>query len=359
MAKKITHEEYVKRLAKLGSGITVVGTYSGMGTKITHRCSCGDEWEVTPNSIKLGGGCFDCGKKQISERKLITHEEYVKSLAELDNGISVVGTYAGAATPIDHRCPEGHVWPASPSSIKTGHGCGICAGNHKKTHEEYVKSLAEMDNGITVVGIYAGDDKNITHRCNRCPEKHEWEPKPSNIKQGFSCPVCAKVRRGDKQRDTHENYAKHLAETGKGITAVGAYAGSQVKITHRCSEGHEWDAVPASIKAGNGCPTCATSASDANVFYIWENSEDAGVYKVGITSERIAEKRISVCTSRNSMKANIILMASVPDAREIERKALEMGEEVDYSSEIDGYTEFRRYTDQELGEVYRMAVQAA
>ena len=59
------------------------------------------------------------------------------------------------------------------------------------------------------------------------------------------------------------------------------------------------------------------------------------------------------------MTASVIFKLATPNAREIERKALQMGEKVDYSSEIDGYTEFRRYTDQELGEVYRMAVQAA
>jgi len=118
-----------------------------------------------------------------------------------------------------------------------------------------------------------------------------------------------------------------------------------------CVRGHEREVQPRIIKRRGG--------TDADVFYIWENTKDKGVYKVGITSARCSDDRIEKCVSNNGMKASVILILRVSDAREIERKALQMGESVDYSSEIDGYTEFRRYTDQELGEVYRMAVQAA
>ena len=95
------------------------------------------------------------------------------------------------------------------------------------------------------------------------------------------------------------------------------------------------------------------------MFYIWENADDQGVYKVGITSERCGRDRVAMCARKNGMTAKVILKLAVSDARELERKALEIGEAVDYPSTIDGYTEFRRYTDQELGEVYRMAIHAA
>ena len=58
------------------------------------------------------------------------------------------------------------------------------------------------------------------------------------------------------------------------------------------------------------------------------------------------------------MTANIVLMAAVDDARDIERRALGLGDDPRYPDTIDGYTEFRRYSDAELGEVWRMAVGA-
>ena len=142
---------------------------------------------------------------------------------------------------------------------------------------------------------------------------------------------------------------------GRGFVVVKINEGIKERVLC-CVRGHESEVMPEIDPLER---RKRFRCSDADAFYIWENVEDSGVYKVGITSERVGEKRIAQCTNSNGMKANIILIASVPNAREIERKALEMGESVDYSSEIDGYTEFRRYTDQELGEVYRMAVQAA
>jgi hypothetical protein len=52
-------------------------------------------------------------------------------------------------------------------------------------------------------------------------------------------------------------------------------------------------------------------------------------------------------------------MAAVNDARDIERRAKQLGDDPHYPTDIDGYTEFRRYSDAELGAVYQMAVQAA
>ena len=280
--------------------------------------------------------------------KKITHEEYLKHVAEMGSGITVVGTYINALTNITHRCAEGHEWEAAPNEIKRGRGCAKCSGNKKITHEEYVKSVTEMGNGITVIGTYTGRRVKINHRCAK---GHEWLVKPYKIRDGRGCPECRK--------GSTEEYTEWLEQDGRGFVALEPYVSRRSKISHRCAEGHEWEATSSNIKLGSGCPKCSLSATDANVFYIWENSSDAGVYKVGITSERCAEDRIAICTRKNSMEASVILIASVPNAREIEQKALEMGESADYSSEIDGYTEFRRYTDQELGEVYRMAVQAA
>lgn len=293
--------------------------------------------------------------------KKITHEEYVKSVAELGSGITVVGTYAGSHAKITHRCAEGHEWPVTPACIKQGHGCDKCArkkqsNRQRLTHEEYVNYVSKMGKGITVLGTYVNMATPITHRCAK---GHEWNPTPSNIGLGKGCTTCARERNIKARTITHEEYVKSVAKLGSGITVVGTYAGANTPIDHRCHEGHEWPVAPSEIKRGGNCSKCCEYASDANVFYIWASSEDAGVYKVGITSERCAEERIATCSRKHDVDANIILMASVPNAREIERKALQIGEEVDYSSKIDGYTEFRRYTDQELGEVYRMAVQAA
>jgi hypothetical protein len=291
MRRKKTHAEYAAEVEALNAGISVVDEYQGAHIKIAHRCAEGHKWNVTPTNVLYGNGCPHCKKPRAVPKTKKTHAEYVAQVEALGTGIEVVGEYAGCATPITHRCAEGHEWDAAPKAILYANGCPDCFyGNRRKDHAKYVAEVKALKKGFRVVGRY----KNANTR-----------------------------------------------------------------IKHCCAKGHKWDAVPYKILEGSGCPHCDRVASDANVFYVWGNADDPGVYKVGITSQRCAEDRIANCARHNNMTANVIVMAAVDDARELERRALELGDDPHYPADIDGYTEFRRYSDAELGAVYQMAVQAA
>ena len=239
----------------------------------------------------------------------------------------------------------------------------------KKTHAQYVAQVEALGKGFEVVGEYVNSKTKIAHRC---AEGHEWYATPRKILAGKGCQYCreekmlkarakkAKLKKNRKQYvRNHADYVAWINAHRKGIRVVGKYVNTRTRIIHVCAKGHKWEVAPNNIKKGNECPHCVEHHTDANVFYIWENADDPGVYKVGISSERCADDRIDICTRKNKMTANIILMTSVNDARDIERRALELGDDPHYPADIDGYTEFRRYSDAELGAVYQMAVQAA
>ena len=99
-------------------------------------------------------------------------------------------------------------------------------------------------------------------------------------------------------------------------------------------------------------------ATANDVVYIWR---DAGtdLHKVGVTSARIGEQRIDICSSHNGMDPRIVFMLKVSDARAVESKLLELGTDPELDSSIDGYTEFRRLTDAELGQAVSIAYEAA
>jgi hypothetical protein len=280
-----------------------------------------------------------------------THAEYVAQVEALNKGFTVIGEYQNTMKKIAHQCGQGHEWDASPNAILHGSGCPTCSGNKKKTHDEYIAEVEALGKGITVLGEYCNAKTKITHQCG---EGHHWDTKPENILSGFDCPICLGLK-----KKTHEEYVAELAMNSIEFIVIGEYVNLKTKITHRCKKGHEWLATPSNILRGTGCPGCDKIATDANVFYIWENADDPGVYKVGITSERCGDGRITQCARQNSMTANIILVAAVDDAREVERRALDLGDDPRYPADIDGYTEFRRYSDAELGAVYQMAVHAA
>lgn len=118
---------------------------------------------------------------------------------------------------------------------------------------------------------------------------------------------------------------------------------------------HRWRGLVTPAKRGKGvmCP------SDNDVVYLWENTADPGVFKVGITSDSMGGTRIRQCCAHNAMEARIIFMLKVPDARNVESQLLRLGTDPGYGPEMDGYTEFRALTDQELGQAVKIAYDMA
>jgi hypothetical protein len=98
--------------------------------------------------------------------------------------------------------------------------------------------------------------------------------------------------------------------------------------------------------------------TDNDVVYVWRDAV-SDLHKIGVTSARIGEQRISRCKRINDMDPRIVFMLKVPDARAVELKLLELGADPELDSSIDGYTEFRRLTDAELGRAVSIAYEAA
>ena len=69
MSKRLTHADYVAWLENDGRGIVAVGEYINNGTKMTHRCKEGHEWDVKPREIKRGHGCPSCAKTGFDKSK--------------------------------------------------------------------------------------------------------------------------------------------------------------------------------------------------------------------------------------------------------------------------------------------------
>lgn len=190
--RKKTHNEYVEQVAIIHNNIEVIGKYVDAKTSILHRCKIDSyEWLAKPNNILSGKGCPKCSKKQ---RR--THEEYVIEVAKINSNINVIGKYINARKPILHQCKiDNYQWIAAPTNILNGHGCPICAGYKKKTHEEYVKELADINCDIEVIGEYIDSLTPILHKCK--VDGYEWTARPSALLYGEGCPKC-KTSKGEK-----------------------------------------------------------------------------------------------------------------------------------------------------------------
>ena len=194
----ITHKQYVCMVKEINPNIEVLGIYINKKTKIKHHCLiCDNYWDTTPQSVLNGHGCAVC--RNISNHKHFskTQEQYVKEVFDINPNIEVVGIYFNAREPILHRCKiDGYEWMASPDSIIHGSGCPVCSGVKKKTHQEYINELTNINSDIEVIGEYINAYTPILHKCliDGC----EWYIDPHSVLQGRGCPVC-NYSRGERR----------------------------------------------------------------------------------------------------------------------------------------------------------------
>lgn len=250
--KTKSNEQYIKEVESLNPDILVIGEYINARTPIEHYCKKHHiYWNAYPESILRGGGCCECCKEKIGDRLRKTHEQYVSDVLKNNPNIEVKGIYVDANTPILHKCKEHNIlWMAYPNNILRGHGCYICGNNLKKTNKQYVNEVNTINKYIDVIGTYIDAKTPITHRCKI--DNYTWDASPDSILRGTGCPKCAR-----NAKKTTDSYVKELSLINQNIEAIEDYSGANTKILHRCKvDGFEWEATPANVLFGCGCPEC-------------------------------------------------------------------------------------------------------
>ncbi len=177
----------------------------------------------------------------------ITNTQYKEQIKKSD--IKSVGEYQGANIKHLHQCKKcSHQWMVKPSHIKNGQGCPLCVGSGTKiTNDQYKEQIKKSD--IKSVGEYQGANTKHLHQCKKC--SHQWMVRPSHIKNGQGCPLCA-----GQYVPTNEEYKEQIKNTS--VISIERYQGTMSKILHQCKKcSHRWMITPANIKNGQGCPICA------------------------------------------------------------------------------------------------------
>jgi len=83
--KKLTQQQYIKKLSDKNINILPLEEYQGTHTKIKHKCECKNEWDVAPAKVLYGRKCPKCWEIR---RNKITTEEY--NLRLLNKGSTLV-----------------------------------------------------------------------------------------------------------------------------------------------------------------------------------------------------------------------------------------------------------------------------
>lgn len=263
---KKTHDEYVRQLAQVNPNIEVLEEYRGSQVSILHRCLVDEyEWYVRPNNILQGNKCPKCQLVKQSKLMYKSHEQYISEVEKINIYINVIGIYNGAREPILHKCKvDGYEWLARPDDILHGKGCPKCSGQWKRTHEEYVKDVKNINRCIDVIELFIDRKTKIKHKCLICDTV--FETTPDNILKGSGCPKCGTEKAIKSQTRTQNEYEKAVRDINPNIEVTDLYVDSHTKIKHRCKlDGCEWYALPSNILQGRGCPQCNQSHGERSV----------------------------------------------------------------------------------------------
>jgi len=255
----------------------------------------------------------------ISEETRAEALDRIRNFAKRFGGSCLATRYKNIATLVRWRCAEGHEWEARPSTVQKGHWCPICSAGVSEricraliehvTGEGFPKERPswlklksgrgmELDGYSQKLGLafeYQGRQhfKFIPHfhgtkasfaKRRRMDALKRQLCKANNVLlmeipsdvpysrlQSYltrkiieltARPELIRNRQQAKISDLQVwslkkiEMMKQLAAARGGWCVSDFYINNNTKLRWRCSEGHEWEAVPGSVKTGAWCGKC-------------------------------------------------------------------------------------------------------
>lgn len=265
MAKRITNEDFIKRVSINRPDIELLGRYKGCKKSVLCRCKIdGYEWSATADSLmyqkRKCPKCAGIAKK--------THEEFINEMSIKNNNIIVIGQYIGNHKNILVKCKKcGYEWESTPTTLLKTKLCPKCNGVAKLTNEEFLKRVSINTPFILPLEDYTKNHERIKCKCLECT--YEWDAMPTYFNETHkACPACLGqvVASGINTIDvTHPDVFSLLKNNNDGKLVT---YGSNKKLEFICPECGELitQTVKSVINNGLSCKKCGDGISYPNKF---------------------------------------------------------------------------------------------
>lgn len=272
---------------------------AGSKKKRKWKCEFGHVWEAVVLNRARGSGCGVCGNR-ILEPGVNDLMSLFPEIAAQADGWNPEEKLSGSNERLIWKCGKGHSWESTiVNRTFNNTGCPICVNQQLLTgfndlatvHPELASQAYGWDPSLVLSG--SNQKKSWI-----CPLGHVWESKiASRISQQTGCLVCGGRQVLAGFNDIQTSFPD-LAEEAVGWDPTKFSHGSGEKVTWKCKEGHQWDAVISSrTTGGQGCPSCSVSGFDPNKegwLYLLVHPE-WHLHQIGISN--VLDKRLK--THRN------------------------------------------------------------
>jgi superfamily II DNA or RNA helicase len=261
MPKKVTTEDFIKKAKEVhGNKYDYSKTvYVKNSQEVVIICPIHGEFPQTPanhtNKVSKSG-CKDCGKISRQNKRKLGVEEFIKRAKEVhgDRYDYSKVVYVSNKHEIDIICSEHGIFPQIPGSHLRGGGCPGCAGNKKKTTEQFIEE-AKLIHGERYGYLNSNVINSSSNVKITCFEHGEFEQTPESHLLGSNCPKCA----GNKKKTTEQfiEEAKVIHGDKYDYSKV-VYVGNKKEVTIICPIHGAFD-VRASHHTHSmvGCARCA------------------------------------------------------------------------------------------------------
>ena len=243
--------EDMRAVATQRGGQCLSTEYVNTKTPLSWQCANGHRWKATPKAVLRGDWCPICAKHTRRDGQTLTLDD-MHAIARKRGGTCLSEHYVNNQTPLRWQCKYGHIWEATPSNVKRGTWCPVCARNRPVSTRpgrlEDMQTLARQRGGQCLSLVYINNKTKLRWQCAK---DHIWDATPQQITSGSWCPIC-----GGTAKLTIEDMHK-LAQARGGKCLSSEYVNNKTKLLWECANGHQWKARPDSIKRGRWCPVCA------------------------------------------------------------------------------------------------------
>ena len=274
--------------------------------------------------------------------------------------------YVGANKPVTIICNEhGEFVTRADSHLLGKGGCKEC-GKLFQTEAITKDTKWFIKKAKSLYGDVHDYTKTKYVRWNKkviitCKKHGDFEITPSNYLKKFSmgCQSCSREKQASALSHNQDGFLIKAEEIhgDRYDYSLVEYEGVHTPVKIICKEHGVFEQTPSHHINGkqSGCQTCGVGIqSDNDAVYIWKVVGEKDVYKIGITSFRLGDKRIRSTAMNNAIGYDLKILKQVENALSVEKELLKLGEVCDLFLGNDGGTEFRYLSHKELEKALSM-----
>jgi hypothetical protein len=280
-----THPEIARQIVSTDATKVSAGSKKNSQWK----CELNHEYDMIIRNRVKASGCPICN----GSRVLVGFndlETLYPDIAKMADGWDPKTVTIGSNKNVQWKCQDGHAWSTAIHSLTLqGTKCPTCSGQKlligfndlATTHPE----LATEAFGWDPKTIGRSSDIDMAWQC---PVGHVYKSVVyRRALRGDKCPICSgkQVLAGfNDLLTTHPQ----VANQADGWDPKKFTAGSNIKVSWKCPEGHKWKAMINSVSHSKflGCPSCAQSGFDPNLkgYLYFLSHANWQMLQIGITN---------------------------------------------------------------------------